>query len=103
MCYKLAALPGASKALITALRSGINLCGQRSKLTKALLSDLKNIHAPTLIVWGEHDRIIPLAHAHITAAKIPGSRLEIFGRCGHVPMFEYPEKFNQLVLDFLTE
>jgi 4,5:9,10-diseco-3-hydroxy-5,9,17-trioxoandrosta-1(10),2-diene-4-oate hydrolase len=101
--YALAALPGASKALLAALRSGINLSGQRSKLTKALLEKLGSIAAPTLIIWGKQDRIIPVAHAQVAVNKILGARLQIIDRCGHMAQLEHPEKFNKLVLDFLAE
>ena len=101
--YALAALPGASKALLAALRSGINLYGQRSKLTNALIEKLGSIAAPTLIIWGKQDRIIPVAHAQVAVNKILGARLQIFDRCGHMAQLEHPEKFNKLVLDFLAE
>ncbi|MHB8105265.1 MAG: alpha/beta fold hydrolase, partial [Dehalococcoidales bacterium] len=103
MCYELGALPGAAKSLLSALRAGINLGGQRTKLTKALLNDLGKIKSPTLVFWGKQDRIIPVAHAQITAAKIPGARLHVFDRCGHMPMYERPDEFNKMVLDFLAE
>jgi 4,5:9,10-diseco-3-hydroxy-5,9,17-trioxoandrosta-1(10),2-diene-4-oate hydrolase len=103
MCYELGSLPGASKSLLTVLRSGINLCGQRAGLTKSLLGDLGKITAPTLIFWGKQDRIIPVAHARIDVSKIPASKLHIFDKCGHMPMFERPDEFNKMVLDFLAE
>jgi 4,5:9,10-diseco-3-hydroxy-5,9,17-trioxoandrosta-1(10),2-diene-4-oate hydrolase len=102
MCYELGALPNAAKSLLSVLRAGINLCGQRAKLTKPLLKDLANITAPTLILWGKQDRIISVKHAPIAAAKIPGAKLHLFEKCGHMPMFEHPDEFNKLVLDFLS-
>ncbi len=101
--YTLGALPGASKSLLSVLRAGINLGGQRAKLTKSLLKDLGKINVPTLIFWGKQDKIITVAHARIAAAKIPGAKLHIFDRCGHMPMFERPDEFNKMVLDFLAE
>jgi len=103
LSYQLAILPGAKKSLLSSLRAGINLLGQRGVLVRQLLESLKGIDKPVLIIWGDHDRIIPPSHARIAAEKIPGARLEFFDRCGHMPMFEYPEKFNKLVLDFLAE
>jgi 4,5:9,10-diseco-3-hydroxy-5,9,17-trioxoandrosta-1(10),2-diene-4-oate hydrolase len=103
MCYELGSLPGASESLLTVLRAGINLWGQRANLTKSLLKDLGKIAAPTIIFWGKQDRIIPAAHAQIAASKIPGAELHIFDRCGHMPMFEHPDEFNKIVLDFLAE
>ena len=40
---------------------------------------------PTLIIWGERDRIIPVKHAGIAHAAMPGSRLMIFNGAGHFP------------------
>jgi pimeloyl-ACP methyl ester carboxylesterase len=103
LTYELASLPGAQKALLATLRAGINLRGQRGKLIKDLKNRLGSITAPTLVVWGQQDRIIPVAHARVAAEKIPGARLEIYDHCGHMPQLEYPDKFNRLVMDFLAE
>lgn len=103
LAYHLAAQPGAKKSLLSALRAGINLLGQKDKLTRQLLVRLNTIKAPVLVVWGKQDRIIPPAHARVAADKIRGARLELFDRCGHMPQLEHPEKFNKLVLDFLAE
>jgi pimeloyl-ACP methyl ester carboxylesterase len=56
---------------------------------------------PTLIIWGDHDHIIPVEQGHATHAAIPGSRLEIFARKGHVPHCEDPERFAGVVADFI--
>jgi pimeloyl-ACP methyl ester carboxylesterase len=94
--------PGAKKALLATIRTGIGLGGQRANLVNPLLSRLNTIAVPTLIVWGKEDKIIPVAHARIAREKIPGARLEIFDHCGHMPQLEQPDRFNQLVLDFLA-
>jgi pimeloyl-ACP methyl ester carboxylesterase len=98
----LATLPGAKKALLATLRAGIGFRGQRAKLTRPLLESAARLSLPTLVVWGQQDRIIPVAHAQIAARTIPGARLQIFDRCGHMPMLEYPDEFNKLVLEFLA-
>jgi pimeloyl-ACP methyl ester carboxylesterase len=94
---------GNARAFLATLTAGINILGQKGKLTRQLLSSLHTITAPTLVVWGKQDRVLPVSHAQIVVEKIPNARLEIFDNCGHMPMFEYPEKFNKLVLDFLNE
>ena len=103
VAYDLLALPDAKKALLSALRSGIGIRGQRLKLVRQLKDGLDAVTAPTLVVWGRQDRILPLAHASICREHIRGSRLEIFDECGHMPQLEQPDKFNSLVLDFLGE
>jgi len=64
---------------------------------------LSEISAPTLIVHGEDDILIPLKHARVLHEGISGSRLETIPDCGHVPPAEQPGKFNRLVVDFLKE
>jgi pimeloyl-ACP methyl ester carboxylesterase len=56
---------------------------------------------PTLIIWGDNDKIIPVAHAHTAHAALPGSRLEIFEGAGHFPQVEAPEQFVDVVVDFI--
>jgi pimeloyl-ACP methyl ester carboxylesterase len=61
------------------------------------------IAAPTLVVWGEHDRLLPLALGRQIQARIPGARLEVIRGAGHNPMWERPAAFNAAVLAFLGE
>lgn len=100
--YQLATLPGASKALMATLRAGIGIRGQRATLTRPLLESAAKLAVPTLVVWGQQDRIIPVAHAQIAVKTIPGARLQIYDRCGHMPQMEHPDEFNNLVLEFLA-
>jgi pimeloyl-ACP methyl ester carboxylesterase len=57
---------------------------------------------PTLIVWGDHDPIIPVSHGRAAHEAMPGSRLEIFENVGHFPHAEEPERFARVLLDFLA-
>jgi hypothetical protein len=56
---------------------------------------------PTLIVWGDHDRIIPLDHAYKAHEAIPNSRLEVMEGVGHYPHVEEPVRFVEILRDFL--
>ena len=58
-------------------------------------------HIPTLIVWGHRDRIIPVAHAFAAKQALPGSHLEIFEHSGHFPHTEEPERFVEVLSNFL--
>lgn len=62
--------------------------------------DAHLIDKPTLLLWGENDREIPLADGERLHAEIPGSRLIVFLNCGHLPHEEYPEAFVNVVGDF---
>jgi 4,5:9,10-diseco-3-hydroxy-5,9,17-trioxoandrosta-1(10),2-diene-4-oate hydrolase len=97
----LARLPEAKETLLTVARTGVDLMGQNMRLLEPLLCRLPEIEAPTLIIWGAQDPIIPVAHAHIAHQMIRTSQLHIFDRCGHLPQIEKPEEFNQVVLNFL--
>jgi pimeloyl-ACP methyl ester carboxylesterase len=57
---------------------------------------------PTLIVWGDADPIIPVAHGRAAHEAMPGSRLEIFEHVGHFPHAEDPERFARVLLEFLA-
>jgi pimeloyl-ACP methyl ester carboxylesterase len=62
--------------------------------------DAHLITQPTLLLWGENDREIPLSDGERLHAEIPGSRLIVFLNCGHLPHEEYPEAFTNVVTDF---
>ncbi len=62
--------------------------------------DAHLIRKPTLLLWGENDREIPLADGERLHEQIPGSRLIVFRNCGHLPHEEYPEAFTKVVADF---
>jgi 4,5:9,10-diseco-3-hydroxy-5,9,17-trioxoandrosta-1(10),2-diene-4-oate hydrolase len=101
--YEMAAQPGAQKVLLTTLRRSVSLLGIREDVLHPAFENLTGILAPTLIVWGEQDAILPVAHAYAGEKQIPNARLHIFDRCGHMPQLECPEEFNELVLEFLAD
>ncbi|NJL22839.1 MAG: alpha/beta fold hydrolase [Leptolyngbyaceae cyanobacterium SM1_3_5] len=96
--YEMAMLPGAMKGILNVARSNFNIGGQRSK---PIVDNLKTIQAPTLIIWGRQDPMVPVAHAQKAAEIIPNAQLEIVEACGHWGPIEHPQKFNQMVLEFL--
>jgi pimeloyl-ACP methyl ester carboxylesterase len=65
---------------------------------------LEEIEVPTLIVWGRHDRVVPIPAALSYKRRIgDNAELEIFDECGHVPQIERPLRFNRRVKRFLDE
>jgi pimeloyl-ACP methyl ester carboxylesterase len=68
-----------------------------------LRSRLGEIACPTLIVWGDGDRVISVRDADVFSALIPHSRGVIFADTGHMAMLERPRRFNALLEDFLSE
>ena len=65
-------------------------------------SHLARIISPTLVVWGEHDAITPLAFGRDIAATVADARLIVLPNVGHSPMWECAEAFNATVLHFLA-
>mgnify|MGYP001822965434 FL=1 len=99
--YEMAALPGAQDAVLSALRSSCNLRGMRRDVIAPVVANLASISAPTLIIWGKQDRILPVIQAYVADEGIPNSRLHSLDRCGHIPQLECAEAFNDLVTEFL--
>jgi pimeloyl-ACP methyl ester carboxylesterase len=61
---------------------------------------LYRITVPTLILWGESDRLVPLAHGKAYLEGIAGAKLVILEKCGHAPPFEKPEETARLLTEF---
>jgi pimeloyl-ACP methyl ester carboxylesterase len=89
---------GSRRAFLQTLRSVIDVRGQR-------VSARDRLHLldgfPTLIVWGERDNTIPLAHGLATHRALPGSRFETLPRAAHFPHLEDPEGLAARLRDFL--
>ncbi|MBE3566774.1 MAG: alpha/beta fold hydrolase [Thermogemmatispora sp.] len=63
---------------------------------------LAEIRAPTLLIHGRDDRIIPLSASLKLLHTINNAQLHVFGQCGHWTQIEHTRDFNRLVRDFLT-
>ena len=74
----------------------------RSLIRHDIRDRLGGIEIPTLVAWGFDDRVVPVQAALSFHRRIPGSRLEIFERTGHVPQLERPARFNALLDEFLA-
>jgi pimeloyl-ACP methyl ester carboxylesterase len=88
---------GSRQAFIHTLRAVIDPSGQRvSAHDRLALAALM----PTLIVWGERDSIIPVAHGVAAHEAMAGSRLEVFPGAGHMPHDDDPDRFAGILTDF---
>jgi pimeloyl-ACP methyl ester carboxylesterase len=86
------------RAFVRTMRAVIDPGGQSvSAMSRLYLA----AHMPTLIVWGEQDRIIPVTHAYQAHEAILNSRLEIMKGVGHFPHVEEPVQFVEILRDFL--
>jgi pimeloyl-ACP methyl ester carboxylesterase len=93
--------PNAAKVYLSTLRSFCTVFGLKRKVVKSTLENAKYITIPTLILWGQEDRIIPVEQAHIAKNVLPNANLHVFEKCGHMPQIECAEEFNNIVSDFL--
>jgi 4,5:9,10-diseco-3-hydroxy-5,9,17-trioxoandrosta-1(10),2-diene-4-oate hydrolase len=64
--------------------------------------ELAEIRAPTLVVWGERDRVFPVRHGEHAARLIPDARLEVIPGAGHLSVWDAPERANDLLAGFLN-
>jgi pimeloyl-ACP methyl ester carboxylesterase len=64
---------------------------------------LHRIDRPTLIVWGDSDKLIPPAYGPAYRDLIPGARLEVLGKCGHLPHVEKAADAAALIGKFIEE
>ena len=85
-------------AFVHTLRTIIDVSGQRVSAADRLYLAAE---VPVLLVWGEQDPMIPVAHARMAHKVIPGSRLAIFPAAGHFPHRDEPRRFVEVLLDFL--
>jgi pimeloyl-ACP methyl ester carboxylesterase len=93
--YAMARRPGGCRYTLAATRT---LLGTSTPM----LAELPRIDAPTLIVWGARDRVLPLGPSREPGKAFPRARLEVLDACGHMAMFERPDEFNALALEFLA-
>ena len=97
--YTSLAEPENRHAFVKTLRAVVDPWGQSVSANDRLYLTES---VPTLIVWGEEDRIIPVQHAHDAHKAMPGSRLEIVENAGHFVHAEEPAWFSELVEDFVA-
>ena len=75
----------------------------RSADTETVTEELATLDMPTLLVWGRDDVITPPDVAEEFRDRLANTDLHFIDKCGHAPMIEHPDVFNQLMLDFLGE
>ena len=72
--------------------------------TRIVFSDLRGLmrqlHLPTLLVWGENDPLVPVQYGEAMQRAIEGAQLEVIPRAAHVAMWDAPDPFNRIVLRF---
>jgi 2-hydroxy-6-oxonona-2,4-dienedioate hydrolase len=74
----------------------------KSAIRNNLGDELKEIKMPTLLIWGNNDTITPPFVGKEFNRLIPHSELHFIDKCGHAPMMERPDEFNEILNGFLT-
>ena len=100
--------PALVDAIVDTMRSQSSEGVARASLAvvgraRCLLASLPHVHTPTLVVCGEDDRTTPPSRSRRIAAGIPGARLTLLGRCGHMTALEQPERVNEVLTAFARE
>jgi pimeloyl-ACP methyl ester carboxylesterase len=93
LVYQKLLLPGAKEAFLSALAG--------SAKALRLNSRLHRIKAPTLLLWGKEDTMIPVKFVE-PFVKMKNCRIVMLENCGHRPHVDRPEVFNKIVVDFLA-
>jgi pimeloyl-ACP methyl ester carboxylesterase len=90
--------PEARAAFIHTLRAIVEPGGQRVDARDRLYLAQ---YVPFMLIWGERDPIIPVAHAYEAHRLVPNSRLEVFPGAGHFPHVDDPQRFVRVLIDFI--
>jgi pimeloyl-ACP methyl ester carboxylesterase len=67
-----------------------------------LRSRLYRVKCPSMVLWGDSDGLLPLDFARAYHESIPGSKLNVMEKCGHLPQIECPERFVAEVAEFFS-
>lgn len=97
--HEMHAAEGYPRAYASTVRA---LASRESYRAGALVDRLAGTGLPVMLVWGEGDRLLPLARAREAHRRLPGARLEVIAGAGHAPQSERPEEFNRALEDFLA-
>ena len=90
--------PASGRAFRSFRKSEVGWSGLKTDLSNRL----GEVAAPTLLVHGDRDRVVPVEWARRAHGRLPDSELRVLRGCGHWPPREYPDTFNRVVTDFLA-
>ncbi len=93
-------LPPAVLAAMPGNRASLAVYGGERMSDPTLEARLATVTVPTLVIWGEADRIADVDHGRAFAAAIPGARFELMTETGHLPQVETPERLAPIVAAF---
>jgi pimeloyl-ACP methyl ester carboxylesterase len=88
------------RAFLATSRSVIDVFGQTVNAQNRLSGFASR---PSMLVWGERDRIVPASHVEAARRELPATRVEIFARSGHFPHLDEPDRFAGVLADFMAQ
>ncbi|WP_236827088.1 MULTISPECIES: alpha/beta fold hydrolase [unclassified Blastococcus] len=89
----------ARRAFLRTLRGVVDVRGQAvTALDRLYLAD----SVPMLVIWGGRDPIVPAQHAETVRTAVPSARVEVFEDAGHWPHLDEPDRFCDVLLDFVA-
>ncbi len=97
---ELTSKPTFAPSLLAALQGRNITLKQQKEFT--LTEQLKDILTPTLVIWGKDDNILSVENSRYVS-QMPNAQLEIWDSCGHLAQLEYPEKFFESSIRFLSQ
>ena len=74
----------------------------KSAIRHNMSEDLPNMNIPICLIWGKQDKVTPPHVAEEFQSLFPNSELFWIDKCGHSPMWEHPEKFSEITIDWLN-
>ncbi len=90
------------QTLLDVARDLGTVSGVRAEWRRDLIGALATAEIPTLVLWGDHDHILPFSHLEAAAAALPRAESHAFPKTGHMPQIERPDEFAAVVESFLS-
>ncbi len=100
---RVASRPGRVEVFVDIVRELGTVRGIRPGWRSALLADVARHPRPTLVVWGDRDRILPARHLPAARAALPHAQSHVFADTGHLPQVERAAEFAALARRFVQE
>jgi pimeloyl-ACP methyl ester carboxylesterase len=95
--------PGAAEFMAELAENLGTIRGARPEWRRELLAAMSAERRPTLIVWGDRDRILPPRHFEAARRAFPHAQTHLFGATGHMPQTERADEFAVLVTKFVAD
>ncbi|WP_312179782.1 alpha/beta fold hydrolase [Arthrobacter sp.] len=101
--FRLASRPHGNKVFLDTAAALGTIRGSREEWRKILTDGLSASRIPTLVIWGEQDKIFPFTHLAAAAALLPHAKTHAFRGTGHMPQIERAAEFADLIAGFWAE